>query len=142
MLCRKPDCQSQEPGFESPFAAVSKRWNFRYIHDAPVHSSSINEYLTRNCGENMCTNSLRTVIAASSINEYLTRNCGENMCMDSLRTVIAASSINEYLTRNCGENMCTNSLRTVIAAWLIKCFPEKSSWCRNELVCQRGRRAL
>ena len=26
-------------------------------------------------------------------------------------------------------------LRTVIATWL-ECFPEKSSWCRNEQVCQ------
>ena len=25
----------------------------------------------------------------------------------------------------------------VIAAWL-ECFPEKSSWCRNEQVCQWG----
>ena len=41
--------------------------------------------------------------------------------------------INEYLAIDSGGNVNEQSSR-VIAAWL-ECFPEKSSWCRNEQVC-------
>ena len=46
------------------------------------------------------------------------------------------SCINEYLAIDGGGNMSENS-SCLIAAWL-ECFPEKSSWCRNEQVCQGG----
>ena len=37
--------------------------------------------------------------------------------------VVGGGNVNEYSSR-------------VIAMWL-ECLPEKSSWCRNEQVCQR-----
>ena len=46
----------------------------------------------------------------------------------SLRCPSSLSCINDY--QDSGGNISRNSLR-VIAAWL-ECFPEKSSWCRNE----------
>ena len=48
-----PDSQSSEPGFESPFATVSKFGHFRFLHDASVHSElCINEYLAIDSGGN------------------------------------------------------------------------------------------
>ena len=50
-----PDSQSREPGFESPFATVSKLGLFRSLQDAPVHSAvkCLNEYLAIDGGGNM-----------------------------------------------------------------------------------------
>ena len=48
-----PDSQSSEPGFESPFATVSTIGHFRSLHDAPVDSASINEYLAIDSGGNV-----------------------------------------------------------------------------------------
>ena len=39
LIGRMPDSQLNEPGFESPFATVSKIGHFRSLHDAPVHSA-------------------------------------------------------------------------------------------------------
>ena len=36
---RTPDSQLREPGFESPFATVSKFGHFHSLHNASVHSS-------------------------------------------------------------------------------------------------------
>ena len=77
-----PDSQSSEPGFESPFATVSKIGHFCSLRDAPVYSAVY-----------MSTSGYGNAI--------------------------------EYSSR-------------VIAAWL-ECFPEKSRWCRDELVCQRAK---
>ena len=40
-----PDSQSSEPGFESPFATVSKIGHFCSIHCRPSRLSCLNEYL-------------------------------------------------------------------------------------------------
>ena len=45
-----PDSQSSEPGFESPFATVSKIGHFRSLHCAPSWLSCINEYLAIDSG--------------------------------------------------------------------------------------------
>ena len=45
-----PDSQSSEPGFESPFATVSKIGHFRSLHCDPSWLSCINEYLARDSG--------------------------------------------------------------------------------------------
>ena len=46
---RMPDSQSSEPGFESPFATVSKIGHFRSLH----RHSCINEYLAVDSGGNV-----------------------------------------------------------------------------------------
>ena len=45
-----PDSQSSEPGFESPFATVSKIGHFRSLHWRPSWLSCINEYLAIDSG--------------------------------------------------------------------------------------------
>ena len=45
-----PDSQSSEPGFESPFATVSKIGYFRSLHWRPSWFSCINEYLAIDSG--------------------------------------------------------------------------------------------
>ena len=45
-----PDSQSSEPGFESPFATVSKIGHFRSLHCGPSWLSCINEYLAIDSG--------------------------------------------------------------------------------------------
>ncbi len=45
-----PDSQSSEPGFESPFATVSKIGHFRSLHWRPCSISWINEYLAIDSG--------------------------------------------------------------------------------------------
>ena len=45
-----PDSQSSEPGFESPFATVSKIGHFRSLHWRPCSLSCINEYLAIDSG--------------------------------------------------------------------------------------------
>ena len=47
---RMPDSQSSEPGFESPFATVSKIGHFRSLHWRPCWLSCINEYLAIDSG--------------------------------------------------------------------------------------------
>ena len=48
-----PDSQSSEPGFESPFATVSKIGHFRSLHWRPSWLSCINEYLAIDSGGNV-----------------------------------------------------------------------------------------
>ena len=48
-----PDSQSSEPGFESPFATVSKIGHFRSLHWRPCSLSCINEYLAIDSGGNV-----------------------------------------------------------------------------------------
>ena len=48
-----PDSQSSEPGFESPFATVSKIWHFRSPRWRPSWISCINEYLAIDSGGNV-----------------------------------------------------------------------------------------
>ena len=48
-----PDSQSSEPGFESPFATVSKIGYFRSLHWRPSWLSFINEYLAIGSGGNV-----------------------------------------------------------------------------------------
>ena len=48
-----PDSQSREPGFESPFATVSKIGHFRSLHRRPCSLSYINEYLAIDSGGNV-----------------------------------------------------------------------------------------
>ncbi len=48
-----PDSQSSEPGFESPFATVSKIGHVRSLHWRPSWLSCINEYLAIDSGENV-----------------------------------------------------------------------------------------
>ena len=50
---RMPDSQSNEPGFESPFATVSKIGHFRSLHWRPCSLSCINEYLAIDSGGNV-----------------------------------------------------------------------------------------
>ena len=65
-------------------------------------------------------------------------NCSNPLCYHfevwafsfSPRRPSSLSCINEYLTIDSGGNVNDWSPR-VIAAWL-ECFPDKSSWCRNE----------
>ena len=53
----------------------------------------------------------------------------------SLHDAPVHSAVNHgYLAIDSGGNESEQSLRE-IAAWL-ESFPEKSSWCRNEQVCQ------
>ena len=52
----------------------------------------------------------------------------------SPRHVSPLSCINEYLVIDSGGNVSEQSLH-LIAVWL-ECFQEKSSWYRNEQVCQ------
>ena len=47
-----PDSQSNEPGFESPFATVSRFGHFRSLHGVSV-DSCINEYLAIDSGGNV-----------------------------------------------------------------------------------------
>ena len=47
---RMPDSQSSEPGFEPPFATVSKIGHFRSLHCGPSRLSCINEYLAIDSG--------------------------------------------------------------------------------------------
>ena len=49
-------------------------------------------------------------------------------------SIDSLSCINEYLAIDSGGNVIKWS-SPVVAAWL-ECFLEKSSWCRNEQVCQ------
>ena len=51
----------------------------------------------------------------------------------STRLPSSLSCINEYLAIDRGGNVDEYS-SCEIAAW-IECFPEKSSWCRDEQVC-------
>ena len=51
-----------------------------------------------------------------------------------LFTTSQSTQLYEYLAIDSGGNLSEYSSRA-IAAWL-ECFPEKSSWCRNEQVCQ------
>ena len=48
-----PDSQSSEPGFESPFATVSKIGYFRSLNWRPSWLSCINEYLAIDSGGNV-----------------------------------------------------------------------------------------
>ena len=48
-----PDSQSNEPGFESLFATVSKIGHFRSLHWHPCSFSCINEYLAVDSGGNV-----------------------------------------------------------------------------------------
>ena len=48
-----PDSQSREPGFESPFATVSKIVRFRSLHRRPCSLSCINGYLAIDSGGNV-----------------------------------------------------------------------------------------
>ena len=48
-----PDSQSSEPGFESPFATVSKIGHFSSLHWRPSWLSCINEYLAIDSGGNV-----------------------------------------------------------------------------------------
>ena len=48
-----PDSQSSEPGFESPFATVSKIGHFHSLHWRPSWLSCINEYLAIDSGGNV-----------------------------------------------------------------------------------------
>ena len=48
-----PDSQSSEPGFESPFAAVSKIGHFRSLSWRPSWLSCINEYLATDSAGNV-----------------------------------------------------------------------------------------
>ena len=45
-----PDSKSSEPGFESPFATISKIGHFRSLHCGPSWLSCINEYLAIDSG--------------------------------------------------------------------------------------------
>ena len=48
-----PDSQSREPGFESPFATVSKIGHFSFTSQSPCRLSCINEYLAIDSGGNV-----------------------------------------------------------------------------------------
>ena len=48
-----PNSQSSEPGFESPFATVSKIGHFRSLNWRPSWLSCINEYLAIDSGGNV-----------------------------------------------------------------------------------------
>ena len=48
--CGMPDSQSSEPGFEPPFATISKIGHFRSLHR---WLSCINEYLAIDSGGNV-----------------------------------------------------------------------------------------
>ena len=48
-----PGSQSSEPGFESPFATISKIGHFRSLHWRPSSLSCINEYLAIDSGGNV-----------------------------------------------------------------------------------------
>ena len=48
-----PDSQSSEPGFESPFATVSKIGHFRSLHWRPSWLSCTHEYLAIDSGEHV-----------------------------------------------------------------------------------------
>ena len=45
--------QCSQPGFESPLFYISEIGHFRSLHDAPGHSTCINEYVAIDCGGNV-----------------------------------------------------------------------------------------
>ena len=48
-----PDSQSREPGFESPFATVSKIGHFSFTSQTPLFTQLYNEYLAIDSGGNV-----------------------------------------------------------------------------------------
>ena len=73
-----PDSQSSEPGFESPFATVSKIGHFHSLHWRPCLLSCINEYLAIDSGGNVsdfvlarnCCLAIMLLIEAELVSEW------------------------------------------------------------------------
>ena len=128
-----PDSQSSEPGFESPFATISKIGHFRSLHWCPSWLSCINEYMAIESGGNVS-------------DLVLARNCclarmlpGEAKGQDykekhktRLKTNVKRSVLNNTKLRHFWAQIVSWAPIHARKTFIILA----PSWCRNEQVCQ------